>query len=110
MLFSRCFGLAAFSMIFLAVLGAGAAFAGGPPQAEVPALAAASPVPADCGSLVDLTAVDHGVCPAAQPENPVPEFMAKPPRLGYCTCGCGATCTSDADCDGGNCVRFITCC
>jgi len=41
----------------------------------------------------------------------VPKILAKPPHHGYCVCGCGVTCTTDADCGpGGRCVAFITCC
>jgi hypothetical protein len=39
-------------------------------------------------------------------ENPDSEFA----RHGYCICGCGATCTSSADCGGAACVPYITCC
>jgi hypothetical protein len=48
----------------------------------------------------------------ALPKTPEPEFMAPPQRLKYCTCSCGAPCTSDADCGGGvgSCRVGITCC
>ena len=36
---------------------------------------------------------------------------AKPPKpLGFCRCGCGIRCSTSADCGGGSCDRFITCC
>lgn len=36
---------------------------------------------------------------------------ARPPREGFCVCGCGITCQTDADCGpGGNCVLFVSCC
>jgi hypothetical protein len=61
-----------------------------------------------CGAEVLDLAAEAPICPAVQIGVPEPEFMA---RRGYCRCGCGVTCTSDADCGpGGSCVRFITCC
>lgn len=39
-------------------------------------------------------------------QNPGPESA----RHGFCICGCGATCTSSADCGGAACVPYITCC
>jgi len=34
-----------------------------------------------------------------------------PIRQGYCRCGCGIRCETDADCGvGGSCVGFISCC
>jgi hypothetical protein len=61
-----------------------------------------------CGAeVLDLSA-EASICPAVQIGIPEPEFMA---RRGYCRCGCGATCTSDADCGpGGSCVKAISCC
>jgi hypothetical protein len=105
-------GFAAFAILFLAVLGAGPAFAGEAPQTGLPAATASLPAATHCGSSFDLTSltVQAPICPAAQPESLAPELMAKPPRHGYCICGCGATCTSDADCGGSQCVSFITCC
>jgi hypothetical protein len=29
---------------------------------------------------------------------------------GYCICGCGATCSTSADCGGAACVPYVTCC
>lgn len=56
---------------------------------------------------------DVAACAAASPapslaigENP----GAGPTRHGFCICGCGATCTSSADCGGSACVPYITCC
>lgn len=43
-------------------------------------------------------------------ESPEAFFAAKPGRLGYCKCGCGARCRTSADCGGSACVAFITCC
>src|SRR5262245_40318946 len=68
-----------------------------------------------CGQALDLAALlaaKAEMSPApVLPLNPAPELMAKPPRHGYCKCGCGVGCTTDADCGpGGQCVAFITCC
>jgi hypothetical protein len=106
----RCktFGLALIAVFFVAVLSSAPAFADKAPQAAPPAPSSLSL--ADCGGSLNNLTVQGEICPATQPESPAPEFMAKPPRLRYCTCGCGATCTTDADCDGGRCVNFITCC
>lgn len=56
---------------------------------------------------------DVAACMATTPapslaigENPGSESA----RHGYCICGCGATCTSSADCGGAACVPYITCC
>jgi len=43
-------------------------------------------------------------------ESPAVFLAAKPGRLGYCKCGCGARCHTSADCGGAACVAFITCC
>jgi hypothetical protein len=107
---SRCqtFGLVLIAVLFLAVLSGVPAFAEQAPQAAPPAPSSLSL--ASCGSSLDLINSKGEICPVTQPESPAPEFMAKPPRIRYCTCGCGATCTTDADCDGGACVNVITCC
>lgn len=108
---SRCkmFGLALLAALCVAVLSGAPAFA---EEATAPQAAPAAPSStsfSNCGGSLDLDnlTVQGGICPATQP---APELMAKPPRLHYCTCGCGATCTTDADCGGGRCVNFITCC
>ncbi|HEY7215702.1 MAG TPA: hypothetical protein VIC28_13810, partial [Thermoanaerobaculia bacterium] len=102
---SRCkmFGLALIAVLFVGILSSVPAFA-----EETAAPQAISPAPSstsfsNCGGSLDLTnlTVQGEICPATQP---APELMAKPPRLRYCTCGCGATCTTDADCGGGRCV------
>jgi hypothetical protein len=100
------------TLIALLIATATPALAEAAPPAAAPAVAASSPVLTNCGQGLGLTGqkVQGEICPAAQPENSVPEFMAKPPRIRYCSCGCGATCTTDADCDGGVCINVITCC
>jgi hypothetical protein len=100
-----------FGLSLLALIVA-LAFAATPVAAAEPVSAVAAPA-TSCGQGLDLIGreAQGEICPAAQPESLVPEFMAKPPHHGYCKCGCGAGCTTDADCGpGGQCVRFITCC
>jgi len=106
---SRLLGLAVFAILFMVVLAAGPAFAGEVPPAATTAPAALT---ANCNPGLDFTrqAAQPEICPAAQPESALPKLLAKPPRHGYCICGCGATCTTDADCGGSACVAFITCC
>jgi hypothetical protein len=102
----KMFGFALIAVFFVAILSGAPAFAEKAPQVAPPAPSSLSL--ADCGRSLDLNNSLKGeICPATQPE---PEFMAKPPRVRYCSCGCGATCTTDADCDGGVCINVITCC
>src|SRR5262245_61698085 len=102
----------ALALIALLVATVTPALAEAAPPAAAPAVAASSPVLTNCGQGLDLTGqtVQGEICPAAQPGSPAPMFLAKPPRIRYCSCGCGATCTTDADCDGGVCINAITCC
>lgn len=100
--------------------------------------AAASDQPAAPAQAPVATALPQlGGCPSAAPaevaaapaEDPVPvcsaddpqpgaalfiepiEQKGPPSRRGYCKCGCGITCETDADCGpGGSCVGFVTCC
>jgi len=53
-----------------------------------------------------------GARPAGEAISSEPIAQQGPPiRRGYCKCGCGITCETDADCGpGGSCVGFITCC
>jgi hypothetical protein len=96
--------VAVFALVALSLTPAFAAEEAPPTAAAETATAAAQP---GCGAALDLSA-EPQVCPAVQIGVPEPEFMA---RRGYCRCGCGVTCTSDADCgSGGRCVSFITCC
>lgn len=100
---ARVVGLSIFALAFL---GLAPAFAEEAPQASA-AVTAPDAQPGCGAAVLDLSA-EAQICPAAQVGIPEPEFMA---RRGYCRCGCGATCTSDADCGpGGRCVSFITCC
>lgn len=68
--------------------------------------------PNPCGGDFDLAQVlpipVADACSAS--ESPVVFLAAKPGRLGYCKCGCGARCRTSADCGGSACVAFITCC
>lgn len=108
---SRCkmSGLALLAVLFVAAVSAVPAFAEAAPVPQAAPPAPSSTSFSNCGGSLDLNnlTVQGEICPATQP---APELMAKPPRLGYCVCGCGATCTTDADCGGGRCVHFITCC
>lgn len=98
------FAVAVFALVALSLTPAFAAEEATPTPAVETATAAAQ---SDCGATLDLSA-EPQVCPAVQIGVPEPEFMA---RRGYCRCGCGATCTTDADCGpGGSCVRAISCC
>jgi hypothetical protein len=102
---ARVVGLSIFALAFL---GLAPAFAGEAPQAS--AAVTAPDAQPGCGTAVLDLSAEAQICPAAQVETPEPEFMA-PPFRRYCRCGCGATCTTDADCGpGGSCVGFITCC
>jgi hypothetical protein len=69
-----------------------------------------SPIP--CGAAFDSAegfVIPHqDACSAS--ESPAVFLAAKPGRLGYCKCGCGARCHTSADCGGAACIAFITCC
>ena len=68
--------------------------------------AAALPAPDEapvCTSVSSSPTIDLFAVPIAQQGPPI--------RQHYCRCGCGVTCTTDADCGpGGSCVAFVTCC
>ena len=102
---------------FLAAAPAGAGEAG----VLVPA-PLASPAPeatvSGCEPQLDL---DGGMCIADQETpalatTPAPEWMAPSAvsagaaRLGFCHCGCGVRCSTNADCGGAACRPFVTCC
>lgn len=98
----------AFSLLLL--IGAGAAHA----DAAAPA-AVAAPCAAD---VVDVAALLRGdampaapaASPLAVPQVAEAEWPVRPLRR-YCRCGCGATCTTDADCGpGGVCGTMASCC
>lgn len=90
---------------------------------------AASPAqaPADVAQLHDCAPFAQGTSTIIPDGNAVPvcsegdpqvdvgllepiEEMGPPFRRGYCRCGCGLTCETDADCGGVSCDPFITCC
>lgn len=82
-----------------------------------PALATLSaPAPPGCGGAAEVPrnvfeAMEKAnACSADSLEFLAPETSARPPRRGYCQCGCGIGCTSSADCGGDPCRLFITCC
>lgn len=69
---------------------------------------------ADDGAAA-MCMLDDAQAPAVElssPADTVDDAAADPAahRHGYCKCGCGATCTTSADCGGAACVQFITCC
>ena len=69
-----------------------------------------SPIPCDgtLGSAEAFAIPLPNACSVS--ESPAVFFAAQPGRLGYCRCGCGARCQTSADCGGGACVAYITCC
>jgi len=112
-------GLAVLSLALIAVVAPAVAS----DDAPIPSQASAPGAPAaDCGQTIPTAAPlpapeDAPVC-TAEPSLPSGELFAPPItqqgppiRQHYCRCGCGTTCTTDADCGpGGSCVAFITCC
>lgn len=92
-------------------------------EAPAPPLVPDDPTPlVECASAASLElasvleAVEAPVCsvtpgPAERGLFVEPIEQKGPPIRRYCKCGCGITCTSDADCgEGGSCVAFVTCC
>ena len=79
-------------------------------EAKQTDLQGVSPTP--CGGDSDSAEVFAIQVPNAcsVSESPAVFLAAKPGRLGYCKCGCGARCRTSADCGGSACVAFITCC
>ena len=53
---------------------------------------------------------EGGACEATPAASPAPDLMAKPQRPRTCRCSCGYPCQTSADCGGGSCDPFITCC
>ena len=104
----RMLGLSVLVLTAALALGAAPAFAG---ELAVPAAApAVAPAQPGCGETPDLAitlSAKPEICPAAQAQNPVPEF-----KFGRtCRCSCGYPCKTDADCGpGGLCTGGISCC
>lgn len=115
----RSLGLAAVlvSALGLLVLVSPAALAEEAPAIAAPAAAPSVEVAqAPCGTpdLAALLDADNNVPQACGASlevagTPEPEFLAAG-KPGYCRCGCGARCRTDADCGGAACVAFISCC
>ncbi len=96
----------------------------GPAIVEQPANeTAAMAQPTETACDVQLAFDDEtAVCTAAPQDDEPAAFdagvdgltaqpTAKPPKpSGWCRCGCGIRCSTSADCGGGSCDRFITCC
>jgi hypothetical protein len=104
----KLFGLAVFTLILAAFVGAAPASAAELPGA--PALAA--PAAGGCGQAPVLPAVKGEACSAAQPESVLPGVVELAARRGYCHCGCSSvrTCRTSADCGGASCDQTISCC
>jgi hypothetical protein len=101
----RALVLSILLMAFLAALGTASA----QEAAGLPTVTGEAPAVQPCGlDLAALSSPKEEACRTVAPSNPEPEFMA---ARRYCRCGCGARCSTDADCGpGGSCVGFITCC
>lgn len=81
---------------------------------EAPATAPCAVAPTDVAALVSGAQDDATEAPPLCGLGAQVSFESAPAvgaRAGYCRCGCGARCKSDADCGGvGSCVAFISCC
>lgn len=92
---------------------------GAPEPVQAPAIEATAggcaPVPQGLATLLAPEAAPAwlavpGSAGGAISVEPIAQ-QGPPFRRGYCKCGCGITCETDADCGpGGSCVGFITCC
>lgn len=101
----RALVLSILMMVFLAALGTASA----EEAASLPAMTGEVPAVQPCALDLDALSSPKGeACRAVAPSNPEPEFMA---ARGFCRCGCGVRCSTNADCGpGGSCVSFVTCC
>lgn len=95
------FVLALMCAAFLAPAFAAETLSGTPPQ---PGAACTPTLPNPEAQALDQTSV---MDPADSVGN---DWMRRPPRNGFCRCGCGIRCQTSADCDGGSCDPFVTCC
>lgn len=122
---AKTFAMALLVLAFGCVLGPGSASAAevaapvaiapdaGCPLPD-PEAATEEPVfsPAEATDDPAAVAVEEGVQEEAEPSDHKPGHPVPPPkRKGFCRCGCGIGCTTDADCGpGGSCDPFVTCC
>jgi hypothetical protein len=110
--FARTTLFACIAVVLLAVLPAAAAPA--QPAVAGPAVPAVSPLTPSC----NLDAPATFVSPAPAVSTPaLPEWLAIDGNSsikyhGYCPCGCSSikNCNTNADCGGGTCSQFISCC
>jgi hypothetical protein len=108
-----CEALVSVGLLLFLALAAPAAYAN-----EAPATAPCAAAPEDLTALLAPAAsalvdapIEASTLRTTGATQSLEELLAKPIR-GYCRCGCGARCTTDADCGGGtgSCVAFISCC
>jgi len=108
--------LAVFTFALLSVPSAGLIFSDGSNgnTAPPPAIRPTGNLGSACApSFVLPEAMQRSeaiACEATPAASPVPDLMGKPQRRGFCRCGCGITCQTSADCGGGSCDPFVTCC
>lgn len=111
--------LTVFTLALLFLLSLGSVFSNEMPTAKTvsqPAIETSPMAQRSCASAfvlpeeMSFLSSEGGACKATPSASPAPDLLGKPHRRGYCRCSCGYPCQTSADCDGGSCDPFITCC
>jgi hypothetical protein len=114
-------GLGALALLVVAAVPAAASGQAPAPtqsgQSAVAPAASTAGCAAQAPAAPEAPAASAATCSTQDQNDPVtglftaPIEQAPPPRLGFCRCGCGTTCITDADCGpGGRCGLHISCC
>ena len=109
---------AIFALLLASVPSTGPTFgdSDGAQPAPLPAIQSSGDMGSGCsisfvapeGMLLQKT--EALACEAVPAASLLQDPTVKPPRRGFCRCGCGIGCQTSADCGGAPCDRFITCC
>ncbi len=113
-------GVALATALFACGLGLTAALTGPPAGDAAVVEAGQAAIQPDASSCMPEGETGEGICAeqasgagceaAVADETAMEPDGKKPPRAGWCRCGCGIRCDTSADCGGAPCDIFITCC